>query len=39
MIIATSSGGPWLKMPGRMGSVRIYHLFMSLLGISKRRWF
>ena len=21
MAIATSSGGPWLKMPGRMGSV------------------
>ncbi len=28
MIIATSSGGPWLKMPGRMGSVRLNSIFM-----------
>jgi isoaspartyl peptidase/L-asparaginase-like protein (Ntn-hydrolase superfamily) len=25
MIIATSSGGPWLKMPGRVGSVKLHN--------------
>ena len=36
MIIATSSGGPWLKMPGRMGSVRLNSILMLSLGFSKR---
>lgn len=30
MIIATSSGGPWLKVPGRMGSVKSFDPFLIL---------
>ena len=30
MIIATSSGGPWLKLPGRMGSVNNLFALMVL---------
>lgn len=30
LVLGTSSGGPWLKIPGRVGSVKLYFLFNFL---------